>query len=400
MLTDTMLRNLKPRDKQYKVADQEGLYVAVSVTGAISFRYNYRLNGRSETLTFGRYGPSGITLAQARTLLREAKQKIAAGVSPAQEKARSKDLLRGEKRFDTWARDWLHGHDMADSTRDMRRALYERDLKPFFGNRLLHEITEEDVRSRADSILQRGAPATAVLAREVLMLVFRWANARGYKGSNPADGVPPSSIARFKARDRSLGPDEIRLVYQYLNRVATTPVIRLAVKLLLLTMVRKSELIEATWDEVNFSEALWTIPAARMKRRNPHNIYLSTQTLDILMAMKVCAGGSRWVLPGRYDPDVCMSKATLNQVTKLVWTAAQADQQDLPQFSPHDFRRTASTLLNEAGYNSDWIEKCLAHEQRGVRSVYNKAEYAEGRRAMMQDWADMIDRWAQGQPEA
>lgn len=99
------------------------------------------------------------------------------------------------------------------------------------------------------------------------------------------------------------------------------------------------------------------------------------------MAMKVCAGGSRWVLPGRYDPDVCMSKATLNQVTKLVWTSAQADGQDLPQFSPHDFRRTASTLLNEAGYNSDWIEKCLAHEQRGVRSVYNKAEYAEARRA-------------------
>src|SRR5690606_16996317 len=134
------------------------------------------------------------------------------------------------------------------------------------------------------------------------------------------------------------------------DRVATTPVIRLAVKLLLLTMLRKSEMIEATWDEINFSEALWTIPAERMKRRNPHNIYLSTQAMDILMAMKVCAGGSRWVLPGRYDPDVCMSKATLNQVTKLVWTAAQADKQDLPQFSPHDFRRTASTLLNEAGY--------------------------------------------------
>lgn len=128
MLTDTMPRNLKPRDKQYKVADQEGLYVAVSVTGAISFRYNYRLNGRSETLTFGRYGPSGITLAQAQTLLREAKQKIAAGVSPAQEKARSKDQLRGEKRFDTWARDWLHGHDMADSTRDMRRALRDGNV--------------------------------------------------------------------------------------------------------------------------------------------------------------------------------------------------------------------------------------------------------------------------------
>lgn len=400
MLTDTMLRNTKPREKQYKLADRDGLYVAVSVTGTISFRYNYRLNSRSETLTFGRYGADGITLAEARNMLQEAKKKIAAGQSPAQEKARSKGKLRAEKRFGVWAQEYLRGHEMAESTRDMRRSVYVRDLKPFFANRLLHEITEEDVRGRADTIVERGAPATAVMAREIVMMIYRWAGARGYKGENPAAGIPPTSIARFKARDRSLGPDEIGLLYTYLDRVGTSPVIRLGLRLLLLTMVRKSELIEATWNEVNFTDAVWSIPAERMKRRNPHNVYLSTQALDIFTALKVCAGGSRWVLPGRYDTDICMSKATFNQVTKLIWTAAQADKKHLPQFSPHDFRRTASTVLHEAGYNSDWIEKCLAHEQKGVRGIYNRAEYAEGRRSMLQDWANMIDEWTKERPSA
>jgi integrase len=156
-------------------------------------------------------------------------------------------------------------------------------------------------------------------------------------------------------------------------------------------------LIEATWEEINFTDAVWTIPAERMKRRNPHNVYLSRQVLDIFVALKTCAGGSRYVLPSRYDPDIHMSKATLNQVTTLAFKLAQKEGKPLSKFGPHDLRRTASTLLHEAGYNTDWIEKCLAHEQKGVRAVYNKAEYSEQRRAMLQDWADMIDRWTKPQ---
>ncbi len=105
------------------------------------------------------------------------------------------------------------------------------------------------------------------------------------------------------------------------------------------------------------------------------------------------------MLPSRYDPDIPMSKATLNQVTSLAYKAAQKDGKPLGQFTVHDLRRTASTLLHEAGYNTDWIEKCLAHEQKGVRAVYNKAEYAEQRRTMLQEWADMIGRWT-GQAKA
>jgi integrase len=225
------------------------------------------------------------------------------------------------------------------------------------------------------------------------MQIYRWASERGQDVDNPADRVRPAAIAKFVPRDRALTQEEIGLMYQYLERVSTSPTIRIAVKLLLLTLVRKSELTDATWDEVNFSDGIWTIPAVRMKRRNPHNVYLSRQAVDFFIALKTCAGGSRYVLPSRYDPDIPMSKATLNQVTTLAYTAAQKDGKVLAKFGPHDLRRTGSTLLHEAGYNTDWIEKALAHEQKGVRAVYNKAEYREQRKAMLQDWADMIDEW-------
>jgi len=280
----------------------------------------------------------------------------------------------------------------------MRRSVYERELKPKFGNQKLLEITHEDLRALTDAIVERGAPATAVHAREVVLQVFRWAIERGQKVENPAELVRPTTIAKFEPRDRALTPDEIGLMYQYMERIGTTPSIRAAAKLLLLTMVRKSELTKATWSEISFSDALWTIPKERMKRRNPHLVFLSRQALDIFIALKPFAGGSDYVLPSRYDSDTPMSSATLNQVLTLTYRLAQKEGKPLAKFGPHDLRRTASTLLHEAGYNTDWIEKCLAHEQKGVRAVYNKAEYREQRTAMLQDWADMIDEWTLKRP--
>jgi integrase len=162
-------------------------------------------------------------------------------------------------------------------------------------------------------------------------------------------------------------------------------------------MVRKSELQDATWDEVDFENAVWTIPKERMKRAKPHNVYLSQQALDIMIALKTCAGNSRYLLPSRYDADAPMSRATFNRITYAVVERARKDGLPLEPFTVHDLRRTGSTLLNELGFNSDWIEKCLAHEDgRSSRGVYNKAEYEPQRRHMLQEWADMIDAWVEG----
>lgn len=308
MLTDTKLRNLKPKEKLYKVNDRDGLYVAVTPAGSVSFRYNYAINGRQETVTFGRYGIGGITLAEARERLGEAKRMVADGKSPAKEKARDKARIKGAETFGAWAEKWLRRYQMADSTRDMRRSVYTRELKGKFGNQKLNEITHEDLRAITDTIVERGAPATAVHAREIVLQVYRWAIERGQKVENPADLVRPASIAKFEPRDRSLTPGEIGLMYRYLEKVGTTPSIRVAVKLLLLTMVRKSELTNATWSEINFSEAIWTIPKERMKRRNPHLVFLSRQVMDILVALKTFAGGSDFILPSRYDSDAPMMR--------------------------------------------------------------------------------------------
>lgn len=132
-------------------------------------------HGRQETITFGRYGVGGITLSEARERLSEAKKLIAAGKSPAKEKARDKARIKDAVTFGAWAEKWLRGYQMADSTRDMRRSVYERELKPKFGNQKLAEITHEDLRALTDAIVERGAPATAVHAREVVLQVYRWA---------------------------------------------------------------------------------------------------------------------------------------------------------------------------------------------------------------------------------
>jgi integrase len=397
VLTDTALRNLRPQAKPYKVTDRDGMYVNVAPSGAITFRLDYRLNGRRETLTIGRYGPSGISLARAREKCIDAKRLVSEGVSPAQEKQRDKRRILEAKSFGQFGERWFAESPMADSTRAMRRAIFERDMLPALRNRLLHEITPDDLRALCAKVKERGAPATAVHVRDILKQIYGFAILHGEKVKNPADEVGPASIASFVPKDRSLSPTEIRIMLKQLEHVPTLPTIRLGLKLILLTMVRKSELQDATWDEVDFENAVWTIPKERMKRSKAHNVYLSQQAIDILIALKTCAGNSRYLLPSRYDADSPMSRATFNRVTYAVVERAEKEGLPLGPFTVHDLRRTGSTLLNELGFNRDWIEKALAHEDsRSSRGVYNKAEYEAQRRHMLQEWANMLDAWVEG----
>jgi len=398
MLTDTAIKALRSQKKLYKVSDRDGMYVVVQPSGAIVFRYDYRLNGRRETLTLGRYGPDGLSLARAREKLIDAKRAISEGRSPAQEKQHDKRRLKEAKRFGEFGEKWFQESRMAESTRAMRRSIYERDILPTFRNRLLTEIAPDDLRMMCGKVKDRGAPATAVHVRDIVKLIFAFAILHGEKVANPADEVGPASIATFVPKDRSLSPAEIRVMLGQLEHVPTLPTIRLGMKLFLLTMVRKSELQDATWDEVDFENAVWSIPKERMKRSKAHNVYLSQQAVDIFIALKTCAGNSRYVLPSRYDADAPMSRATFNRITTAVVIRAKKEGLPLEPFTVHDLRRTGSTLLNELGFNSDWIEKCLAHEDgRSSRGVYNKAEYEHQRRHMMQEWSNMLDAWVLGQ---
>ena len=192
----------------------------------------------------------------------------------------------------------------------MRRHIYDRDIAPAWKKRLLTEITPDDLRALCKKVKDRGAPATAIHVRDIVKQIFGFAILQGERSPTPADAVGSFIDRDFQIRDRSLSPSEIRIAFRLIERVATLPTIRLGLRLILLTMVRKSELQDATWDEVDFENAVWSIPKERMKRSKPHNVYLSEQAIDILIALKTCAGNSRYLLPSRYEADEPMSRAT------------------------------------------------------------------------------------------
>lgn len=396
MLTDTKLKSLKPKEKLYKVADRDGLYVTISPAGTITFRYDYRINGRRETLTIGKYGTDGINLSEARERLMVARKQVSEGISPASEKRNEKDLIRNADRFSTFAEKYLSEVQLAESTKALRIATYERDIKKVFGNRLMTEITTDEIRRHCEQIKDRGAPSTAILVRDLFSNIYRYAIQRGHRFTNPADDIANSSIATFKKRERTLTPKEIHLFFNALEETQSDFALKKAVKFVLLTLVRKSELIDATWDEINFKKKVWTIPAERMKAKRAHNVYLSEQAIDLIVAFQIYSEGSPYLLPGRINRRQPIARSSLNRVIANCIKFINKDGQRIDDFSVHDLRRTGSTLLHEMGFNSDWIEKSLAHEQQGVRAVYNKAEYAEQRKEMLQIWANKVDEWIKG----
>ncbi|HDK0155370.1 TPA: tyrosine-type recombinase/integrase [Escherichia coli] len=397
MLTDTKLKNLKPQDKLYKVSDRDGLYVAVLTSGTVSFRYDYRINGRRETLVIGQYGRDGISLAEAREELIAAKKLLKAGQSPAAAKRDGIKKIRGAETFAVHTDSYMKHVILAESTRAMKQAVIDRDILPVLGNKMMTEITTSMVRDLCDRIVERGGRATAVQAREIISSVYRHANDRGHGLFNPAADIKPSSIAIFKPRERTLTPEEIGLFFRTLDAIGAMGTMKMALKLVLITMVRKGEFTNATWDEIDFKKWTWTIPSDRMKGSRAHVIYLPKQAQDILVGLQMCAGGSEYLVPGRYNFRKPLSNAALNSLIDRTVKIINEDGENIQDFTVHDMRRTASTLLHEAGYPSDWIEKALAHEQKGVRAVYNKAEYARQRAYMLQQWADMIDSWINGE---
>ena len=394
MLSETQIKNLKPKDKAYKIADRDGLYLLVTPSGTKSFRFNYRINGRYETLTFGRWKEQ-VTLSEARQKLLEAKRLIAQGVSPSIEKKRSKSLLNASQgTVADWAERFFAWKQNAPNTDRTRGYTFKNHIKPRWGSWKLSEVGFQDIRNAVDEIVETNSPTAAIAVRHFMAYLFDFAIARDESFvENPARRIKVATIHQCKARERALSQEELANFLTVLNDVSAVPQNRIGAMLLLLTMVRKNELIEAKWSEIDFDKRVWSIPAERMKMSRPHNVYLSRQAFDLFQKLKMLSGGSECIFEpfsGRK-----LSKNTLNRVLMKCVELAKERGLILDHFTPHDLRRTASTHLHEAGFNSDVIEKCLAHEQKGVRAVYNRAEYAEQRRELLQAWADMIDSYSE-----
>lgn len=386
-LNDTRIRALKPKARRYSVADGGGLVLEVMTSGAKAWRYRYSLHGRQQPLvTIGDYPAIGLRDARDRAARYAAI--VATGVSPVAEARKDRgaaaappDTVRGFA--DSWYRAEIAPKSPSYST-TTRRAL-EKDIFPAIGNKPLTAVTTGDVLAICDRIKGRGAPQAALFTRNVLKRMYEYAIARQAATINPAQQLVARFIATPQSRTRVLTPAEIGKLLRAVYASGMSRAYKLALHLLVITMVRKSDLIEAEWSEIDFDAGIWRIPAERMKMDREHWVYLSRQALDMFAELKTLSHSQTYVLPmrrGRDDRPI--AKSTLNQ-------AVRAMNADAQHFVLHDFRRTASTHLHEMGQPSDVIEKALAHAIGGVRGVYNRAEYADERRRILQLWADFVD---------
>jgi integrase len=270
------------------------------------------------------------------------------------------------------------------------------------GKKRLEEIKPTELAALLDKAKAERGPGPAVHARELVLLVYRFAIGKGLEVDNPAEKIARRTIATFQARERNLSRQEIKTFFDALQHTGTAPTLRLAVKFMLLTGVRKGDFIGATWKEVDWNRSTWTIPKERMKADREHIVYLSEQAQDILTTFKTCFPSSRFFHPGRYDSDEPISNATLNRTieatVKLINQNLKPDKEEFENFSVHDLRRTFSTRLNDALFPEALIEACLAHVKKDqVAAAYNHAKHAGPRRALMQGWSDTVDCWIRGE---
>lgn len=388
-LTDTKIKALKPKETRYRVTDTGGLLLEVMPSGSKIWRYRFQLHGlRHPPLTIGSYPEIG--LADARRQRDEWAAFVARGESPK----RVVQAAKAEKRNTVaafgqeWLDDQIIGKSESYST-TMRR-LMQKDVFPMLGKMPLSEVRPVDIMELCDRIKSRGSPKMALLTRNALRRMYDFAIARQLAESNPAAALVARFIATEDSRTRVLSPEEIGQVMRSIYASDIRRPLKLALHLLLITMVRKAELTESRWSEFDLDECTWDIPADRMKKDKAHRVYLSTQAIELLDELKILSGQSEFLFPssrGRLDRPI--SKSTLNQ-------AVRALNMDVQHFVLHDFRRTASTHLHELGHPSDAIERALAHKIAGIKGVYNRAEYAEQRRLIMQAWGDFVQAQIQG----
>jgi integrase len=392
-LTDTEIRRTKKREKAYKLSDGGNLYLWITPSGGKLWRWAYRHDGKEKLMTFGRYPE--VSLALARERHAEARRLLAVGLDPMAERKAKKiaDQVAGENSFASLTERWLEHWQQGKSARhvDSVRRRIAADIIPRLGRRPIAEIDASELVAMTKAIEQRGAGDIAKRALQVTAQVFRYSIAHGYATRNPAIEFRPSDILKATRKknyarvDAKELPDLLRKIEVYQG----THVTRLAMKLLALTFVRTSELIEAKWSEFNLEGARWDIPAERMKMRTPHIVPLAKQSLEILVALRGLSGRSDWLFPGDWNPGKPMSNNTILKGLERMGYKGK--------MTGHGFRGVASTILHEQEYAHEHIELQLAHSPRNaVSASYNHALHLKSRTKMMQDWADFLEQTQRG----
>lgn len=387
-LSDTAVRQAKPRDKAYTLADALGLSLYVAPGGVKSWHFRFTWLGRQARISLGTYPEVG--LKDARSRRDEARETVAKGIDPreARREQRATAMQAGGMTFRCVYDEWqvFRRASLAAGTLKGIRIAMDNDVLPILGQRQIASIKRADVISIIRRIEARGAVTSAMKTRQWLSQVFRYAIAIGVLDINPCaemyavtekvDAYKPRPFADFA---------EIPKILRAIQECETGQVNRAAVMLMIYTACRPGEVRHAEWAEIDLASATWIIPAAKMKMRRDHIVPLPTQAVALLKQMLPISGRFRYVFPNRYD---CSRPIGMNYATSVMDMCGLKGRQ-----SPHGFRHMFSTEMNHRSFNSDWIERQLAHADDSViRDTYNHATYLEQRREMMQAWADSLIR--------
>lgn len=393
-LTDTAIRNAKPKDKPYKVADSQGLYLLVNPRGSKLWRVKYRMNGAERKLALGAYPE--ITLAEARTARDVARKQLAHDVDPnvAKRQARIEASVRAGNSFASVAEELLEKkakEGLAQTTLDKLRWLLKL-LGSDFGKRPVADITPQELLHELRKHERRGRLETARELRSFASRVFRYAAATARAERDPAQllmgALTAPTVKHFSA---ITDPAEFGGLLRAIDDYQGDPAVMYALKLTPHVFQRPGELRQMEWAEVDFDKAVWTIPVAKMKMRQPHSVPLSRQAISILKAMRTLSGSGRYVFPSIRTRARPISDNTINAALRRMGYSKE-------QMTAHGFRTSASSLLNESGkWNPDAIERALAHMVAGaVRRIYNQSAYWAERVEMAQWWSDFLDQLREG----
>lgn len=388
-LTDIRIRNLKPRTKAYKVADEKGLYLLVSPSGGKLWRYKFRLHGIEKKLAIGSY--PDVSLVDARAKRDEARALAASGSDPAAAKRTLKVAakLNAETTFFAVANEYIDKTERegrADATVAKSRWVLDL-LKPALGSRPVADIEPHELLGVLKKLEARGNLETAKRTRAFASRVFRYAVATARAKTDPAALLQGALTApKRKHLAAIIEPKRVGELLRAIDGYEGQPATLIALKLSPHVFVRPGELRRAEWSEIDFDAAIWRIPAAKMKARQEHVVPLSRQAVALLEQARALTGDGKYVFPSLRTPREPMSENTINGALRRLGFSGD-------EMTAHGFRAMASTLLNESGkWNPDAIERALAHKDNDqVRAAYHRGAHWAERVEMAQWWSDHLD---------
>jgi integrase len=388
-LTDTEIKQAKPRAKEYTLWDGQGLCLRVKPSGAKSWIFSYYrpYTRQRANLSFGIYPTS--TLAKARLERQQALELLSQQIDPQthrndqqqqQALAQNNTLAAVAKQWIDVKRSKITEAHATDSLRSL-----ELHLFPKLGNHPIHTLRARDVIHALKPIAAKGSHETVKRLCQRLNEIMVYAVNTGLLETNPLAGIGKAFEAPAKVNMPTLKPERLPELMQSVANASIKLITRYLIEWQLHTMTRPSEAAGTRWDEIDFDKQLWTIPAERMKKRRAHVVPLSSQALRLLERIKPISCHREHVFPADRNPRSHANQQTANMALKRMGFGGE--------LVAHGLRALASTTLNEQGFDADVIEAALAHtDKNSVRAAYNRADYIKRRRVMMQWWSDHIEQ--------